>query len=371
MHASTRTLGSLALALALLATTSTAQNFNLDVGAATGNPVPQPTFGAGAARPGTWSIAPVTVATPVPLTDINGVATTVTSTMSGGTNYASVTNLGGATVDDLNLMSDVQDPGATPQTWTFSNLGAGTYDVYTYAMAPDSTTFLTRVAVTGSIDPAQDVGGTWTNAYVLGVTHSKHRVVIAAGGSIVVAVSKTPAPPAPATNFASINGFQLVRVDLNGSAFCFGDGTLVDHTTPCPCANVGAAGNGCANSTNPSGANLAGTGDSSLDTVVLSGTGMPATVSCIYLQGDALADVVFGDGVRCAGGTLVRLRTRANLGGASSFPDSTDTVTLSQRGGVTPGSGLTRYYQTYYRNSSAIFCPPETFNVTNGWQIAW
>ena len=98
---------------------------------------------------------------------------------------------------------------------------------------------------------------------------------------------------------------------------------------------------------------------------------MPATVSCIYLQGDANTQSVFGDGVRCAGGTLLRLRTRSNVGGASFFPDSTDTITLSQRGGVTPGSGAVRYYQTYYRNAAAAFCPPETFNVTNGIRITW
>ena len=40
-------------------------------------------------------------------------------------------------------------------------------------------------------------------------------------------------------------------------------------------------------------------------------------------------------------------------------------ATLSQRGGVTPGSGLTRYYQTYYRNSSAISA------TTPKWQVWW
>ncbi|MFO1009465.1 MAG: hypothetical protein U1F29_05325 [Planctomycetota bacterium] len=154
-------------------------------------------------------------------------------------------------------------------------------------------------------------------------------------------------------------------------AFCAGDGTLTDHTTPCPCGNNGAAGNGCANSVNASGGNLTATGTAALDNVVLNGSGMPLSVSCIYLQGTATDDVVFGDGARCTGGTLLRLRTKSNVGGASSFPDSVETVTLSQRGGVTVGSGVRRYYQTYYRNSAAAFCPPETFNVTNGWGIDW
>ena len=155
------------------------------------------------------------------------------------------------------------------------------------------------------------------------------------------------------------------------TAFCAGDGALVDHTTPCPCGNNGAAGNGCANSVVATGANLSTTGAPVTDDVVLLGSGMPATVSCIYLQGTATDDVVFGDGVRCTGGTLLRLRTKTNVGGASSFPDSVETVTLSQRGGVTIGSGDTRYYQTYYRNSAALFCPPETFNVTNGQIVVW
>jgi hypothetical protein len=356
-------------ALALtLAASAAAQNFNIDIGATTGNVLPSAAFGAGAARPGTWTTAKVQIGTPSALTDVSGGATAVTMVMSAGTLITSTLNLVGATADNVALMTDIQDP-ATTATWTINNLAPGGYDIYTYAMAPDDGTFLTRVSIAGSADPAQDVGGVWPNAYVLGVTHARHHIV-ATGAPIVITAAKTPSPPAPATNFASVNGFQIVR-DNTGSAFCFGDGIDVSHTTPCPCANNGAAGNGCANSTNAAGANLTASGSTTLDNVVLAGSGMPATVSCIYLQGDALDDVTFGDGVRCTGGSLIRLRTRANVGGASTFPDSTDTITLSARGGVTPGSGALRFYQTYYRNSAATFCPPETFNVTNGWQITW
>ena len=168
-------------------------------------------------------------------------------------------------------------------------------------------------------------------------------------------------------------GDAFLRIPLSppDGPFCAGDGVDPDVTTACPCANVGASGNGCANSVNANGANLAASGSTNPDTMVLSGSGMPATVSCIYLQGDQRGDTTFGDGVRCADGALIRLRTRTNVGGASTFPDSTDTITLSARGGVTPGSGVVRYYQTYYRNAAALFCPPETFNVTNGWRLTW
>jgi hypothetical protein len=30
----------------------------------------------------------------------------------------------------------------------------------------------------------------------------------------------------------------------------------------------------------------------------------------------------------------------------------------------------TRTYQVWYRNAT-VFCNPETFNVTNGWEIVW
>lgn len=175
----------------------------------------------------------------------------------------------------------------------------------------------------------------------------------------------------------TIPGVFLLRASCSssppppGAPYCFGDGTFIDHTTPCPCTNNGAAGNGCSNSFNPNGANLAATGNTNPDTVVLTTSGMPLTGTAIYLQGTGLVDQVFGDGVLCTGGSLVRLRTRFSVGGTSSFPDSSDTVTLSVRGGVTPGSGAVRRYQTYYRNAAAGFCPPATFNVSNGWEILW
>ncbi|MBK7875078.1 MAG: hypothetical protein IPJ77_04890 [Planctomycetes bacterium] len=173
-------------------------------------------------------------------------------------------------------------------------------------------------------------------------------------------------------NFSDGSAAIIVVDPPNSSmSFCAGDGIATDHTTPCPCGNNGAAGNGCANSTNVNGANCALTGSTFLDTATLSASGMPATSSCIYLQGDALDDTTFGDGVRCTGGSLIRLRTRINVAGASTFPDSTDTITLSARGGVTPGSGDRRYYQVYYRNAAGLFCPPETFNVSNGVVIDW
>jgi len=155
------------------------------------------------------------------------------------------------------------------------------------------------------------------------------------------------------------------------TSFCAGDGSFVDHTTPCPCGNDGAAGRGCANSFVADGALLEASGSTANDSLVLHVTDTPQSSLGIYLQHDAQGDHVFHDGVLCADGNLIRLRRHVSVGGESSFPDSTDTTTLAQRGSVTPGSGATRYYSCFYRNASTTFCPPATANVTNGVRVIW
>jgi hypothetical protein len=59
------------------------------------------------------------------------------------------------------------------------------------------------------------------------------------------------------------------------------------------------------------------------DTLVLAASGMPES-SALFFQGTLSdrggAGVPFGDGLRCAGGSNVRLGTKLNAGGASSYP---------------------------------------------------
>ncbi len=154
-----------------------------------------------------------------------------------------------------------------------------------------------------------------------------------------------------------------------GTSFCPGDGS----GTACPCANHSAVGanEGCLNSLGTAG-KLVGSGTPSLsgDTVVLSGSGMPNS-SALYFQGttqqSAGAGAAFGDGLRCAGGSVIRLGTKTNVAGASQYPAGGD-PSVSVRGLVTtPG---TRTYQVWYRNAAA-FCTASTFNVSNGWEITW
>ena len=174
-----------------------------------------------------------------------------------------------------------------------------------------------------------------------------------------------------------------------GASYCSNDTIGWDHTTPCPCGNVGAVGHGCASSFNAAGAQLVALGVISDDDilspgpspVVLSCHGLPSASFTMFLQHDSPRDTIFHDGVLCAGGNLVRLRGR-NAGASSSqppgiavFPNSgfanDTTLTLSSRGGVIVGSGATRFYSAWYRNASLSFCPPATANVSNGWTIVW
>ena len=152
-------------------------------------------------------------------------------------------------------------------------------------------------------------------------------------------------------------------------AFCFGDGSA----TSCPCGNVGTSGNGCPSSLFPGGANLAWSGVPrvAFDNFKLLGSNMPNS-SALYFQANAQQNgglgSVFGDGLRCANGSVVRLGTKINAGGISQYPMPGD-LPISIRGAV-PLPGATRTYQCWYRNA-AVFCTASTFNLTNGVQALW
>jgi plastocyanin len=161
-----------------------------------------------------------------------------------------------------------------------------------------------------------------------------------------------------------------IALSGSGTPFCFGDGS----GTPCPCGNNAplGSGTGCLSSLGIGGL-LGSTGTPSLsnDTVVLHGSSLPANGSVLYFEGTTQVagglGGAFGDGLRCAGGSVVRLGTKMNTAGTSQFPGAGD-PSLSVKGQVTsPG---TRQYQAWYRNAAA-FCQPETYNLTNGLTIVW
>jgi hypothetical protein len=154
------------------------------------------------------------------------------------------------------------------------------------------------------------------------------------------------------------------------TAYCSGDGT----GTACPCGNNGTSGHGCPNSVDAAGALFAGSGHAvvSTDDVVLTASGMPTTASCLFFQGMTTsaggAGVVFGDGLRCTAGSVIRFAPLTASAGSASYPTVTDPH-VSVMGAV-PASGGERFYQCWYRNSES-FCTASMFNLTNGVRIVW
>lgn len=158
---------------------------------------------------------------------------------------------------------------------------------------------------------------------------------------------------------------------------CSGDGSV---PTSCPCGNFGAPGHGCTNSFYGNGGMLYVDGATMVDpatardTCVLHVANVPHStgLGSIFAQKDSYDPngAVYGDGVTCATGSLIRLGSRGTPTGVGQWPEPQNQC-LSVRGQVTPGSGVVRYYYAYYRNAAASFCPPATFNTTNVVRIDW
>ena len=159
------------------------------------------------------------------------------------------------------------------------------------------------------------------------------------------------------------------NTDNTGSATCFGDGT----GNPCPCANPGGPGEGCANSTGVGGV-LVGLGNAAFgaDTFGLAASGLPAGVPGLCVKGSALLGGGLGnpvgDGLLCTGPQLRSQVLFSSAGGNVSMP-----TWRGQPFGTFPGAanggGVPTYYQIWYRN------PPGPcgglFNFTNAWVVVW
>jgi hypothetical protein len=151
---------------------------------------------------------------------------------------------------------------------------------------------------------------------------------------------------------------------------CPGDGTA----TPCPCANSGASGHGCASSLHAEGARLDVEGTASVlaDTLVLRTTSSTNSAVLYFQATEAQnggAGVVLGDGLLCVGGAIVRLGQSQAVSGTSQYP-AAGQLPIAQRGQIPAGGGVTRVYQSRYRNAAA-FCTPESFNISNGIALEW
>ncbi len=163
------------------------------------------------------------------------------------------------------------------------------------------------------------------------------------------------------------------RPPETGIGMCYGD---PGSGTPCPCGNDNDGsipGSGCDNGVHSSGAQLTGYGKPNIsdDEVFLRATHAEPNNSGLFFQGSLRvnggAGVPFGDGLRCAGGQVVRLQV--------TFADETGTsmtsIPIAAKGGVSPGDF--RWYQYWYRTTVDPPCGPgiNDFNTSNSILIVW
>jgi Tol biopolymer transport system component len=150
----------------------------------------------------------------------------------------------------------------------------------------------------------------------------------------------------------------------------------------CPCSNPpGASGRGCDNSAATGGGILSASGIAylSIDSLVFTTSGERPTAFSIVMQGNTLLPngVVYGQGVRCVGGTTKRLFTKTAVGGSITAPDFTaGDPTVSARSaakGDVIQPGQSRWYLVYYRDPIVLGgCPASsTFNATQTGQVSW
>ena len=174
-------------------------------------------------------------------------------------------------------------------------------------------------------------------------------------------VVDTGAGSAPITD---IGAFEFQASATTG--FCFGDGS----GTACPCNNNGAAGNGCGNGSFPAGCHLSSTGAASVsnDTLTLVATASaPGKAGMFFLGTGAIAGgngATFGDGLRCAGGSICRLQ----LVVADGAGVANSTISIAAKCG--PTVGQVHRMQWWFRDTQGSPCG-SGFNLSNGVEATW
>jgi Tol biopolymer transport system component len=148
----------------------------------------------------------------------------------------------------------------------------------------------------------------------------------------------------------------------------------------CPCANAPSGpGRGCDNSSATGGAILSASGIAylSMDSLVFTTTSEKPTATSIVMQGTAVAanGLVFGQGVRCVGGSLKRLYTKTASGGSITAPQGGDPSVSARSAalGDVISAGQSRWYLVYYRDPIVLggCSASSTFNATQTARIDW
>ena len=350
------------LVLSFLTSIASAQqpSIYIDVGSiAQGFGVPTSDYAAAAPMGGVWNALDADAAsgqqlfTTTPLMDINGAVTPVTASYDGlGTILAAFEFNGSTTSGNDEALLDDVGFGLGPSEFRFNGLPAGSYDVFTYAMAPDGGFLVTSVNVVNSPDGSQNVGGTFASGFVQGATHALHRVSVVAGQPLVIELA----------TFAvnnSFNGVQIVPVDGGNSNL---------GTNYCGPAVQNASG---------ASARLMGSGNpvAAANDFTLSCVDMPPAVFGLFIvsmQQDFVMNPGGSAGNLCLGGAIGRyigpgqIQNSGAMGEISLLLDLTSVPQPNSF--VSVQSGETWNFQAWFRDTSMGLA---TSNFSDGLEMTF
>jgi hypothetical protein len=218
-----------------LAVAAGAQSFNVDLDvlggpSSIGNGAPSPSFGGAAGQLGFWNrLSWGGVFQPLRNTDNQATAATMFMETSGPAFFGGGFAFGGNTGDYALLLNDAAGVGPLLDggdlTIRIEHIGAGAYELYTYAVNRHGAAVDTPVLVPGADPPETQIvtGPMPGNALMYLVTHSIHRVDVGSNGMIEMRFLQPPNSPAQ----MNVNGFQIVPVPEFHSGFVTGSACML------------------------------------------------------------------------------------------------------------------------------------------------
>lgn len=142
----------------------------------------------------------------------------------------------------------------------------------------------------------------------------------------------------------------------------------------CPCGDPGLAGHGCPNAIWSTGAALLAHGTPALDDVELVARGLPEGLA-LFVQGDLelQSPALFGHGLSCVGGQVLRLYSERVRGGTARAPAPGEPglrARAARLGDVLlPGS--MRFVQACYRDGPHGGCTERGLGLSSALRVRW